>query len=43
MRDGVAAEDIGEFFPQVSTAAARDAYDFASYVNSYVHPPEQAA
>jgi uncharacterized protein (DUF433 family) len=35
LRDGVAAEDIGEFFPQVSTAAARDAYDLASYVNSY--------
>jgi hypothetical protein len=43
MRDGVAAEDIGEFFPQVSPDAARDAYDFASYVDSYVQPPEQAA
>jgi uncharacterized protein (DUF433 family) len=43
MRDGVAAEDIGEFFPLVSAAAARDAYDFASYVDSYVQPPEQAA
>jgi uncharacterized protein (DUF433 family) len=43
MRDGVPAEDIGEFFPQVSAASARDAYDFASYVDSYVQPPEQAA
>jgi hypothetical protein len=43
LRDGVAPEDIGEFFPQVSPAAARDAYDFASYVDSYVQPPEQAA
>jgi uncharacterized protein (DUF433 family)/DNA-binding transcriptional MerR regulator len=43
MRDGVAAEDIGEFFPQVSAAAAHDALDFASYVDSYVQPPEQAA
>ena len=34
LRDGVAAEDIGEFFPQVSPAAARDAYDFASYVTA---------
>jgi uncharacterized protein (DUF433 family) len=43
LRDGVEAEDIGEFFPQVSAAAARDALDFASYVDSYVRPPEQAA
>ena len=43
LRDGVAADDIGEFFPQVTPAAARDAYDFASYVDSYVQPPERAA
>lgn len=43
MRDGVAAEEIVEFFPQVSAAAARDAYDFASYVDSYVQPQERAA
>ena len=43
MRDGVAAEDIGEFFPEVSPAAARDAFDFASYVDSYIQPPERAA
>lgn len=43
MRDGVAAEEIGEFFPQVSAVAALDAYDFASYVDSYVQSPEHAA
>ena len=43
LRDGLAADDIGEFFPEVSPAAARDALDFASYVDSYVQPPEQAA
>ena len=43
LRDGVADEDIGEFFPQVSLDAARDAYDFASYVDSYVQSPERAA
>ena len=43
LRDQVAAEDIGEFFPQVSPEAARDAYDFASYVDSYVQSPERAA
>jgi uncharacterized protein (DUF433 family) len=43
LRDGVEAEDIGEFFPQVSPDAARDAYDFASYVDNYVQPPERAA
>lgn len=43
MRDGVAAEEVREFFPEVSAAAARDAYDFASYVDSYVQPPEKAA
>lgn len=36
MRDGVPAEEISRFFPQVSEEAARDAYDFASYVDSYV-------
>lgn len=43
MRDGVAAEEIREFFPHVSAAAARDAYDFASYVDSYVQSPEKVA
>lgn len=35
MRDGVAAEDVRDFFPHVTADAARDAYDFASYVDSY--------
>lgn len=43
MRDGVAAEDIRDFFPHVTAEAARDALDFASYVDSYVSPPEVAA
>ncbi len=42
-RDGAGAEEVDEFFPQVSPAAARDAYDFASYVDSYVQSPERAA
>jgi hypothetical protein len=43
LRDGVEAEDIGEFFPQVSPAAARDAFDFASYVDSYVQLPDRVS
>lgn len=43
MRDGVAAEDVHEFYPHVTADAARDAYDFASYVDSYVTRPEAAA
>lgn len=43
MRDGIAAEDIREFYPQVSADAARDALDFASYVDSYVTRPEAVA
>jgi uncharacterized protein (DUF433 family) len=43
MRDGVAAEDIADFYPQVTADAARDAYDFASYVDSYITTPEAAA
>lgn len=35
MRDGVSAEDVHDFFPQVTADAARDAFDFASYVDSY--------
>lgn len=35
MRDGVAAEQIGEYYPAVSAEAARDALDFARYVDSY--------
>jgi uncharacterized protein (DUF433 family)/DNA-binding transcriptional MerR regulator len=43
MRDGVSAEDIREFYPHVTADAARDALDFATYVDSYVTPPEAAA
>ncbi|GAB3985172.1 hypothetical protein GCM10029978_097200 [Actinoallomurus acanthiterrae] len=35
MRDGVSAEKIHDFFPHVTADAARDAFDFASYVDSY--------
>lgn len=38
LRDGVSAEDIGEFFPTVTPEAARDALDFADYVDSYLSP-----
>lgn len=43
MRDGVPAEEVTEFYPQVSADAARDALDFATYVDSYVRTPEKAA
>ncbi|TLF58027.1 DUF433 domain-containing protein [Nocardia cyriacigeorgica] len=35
MRDGIAPERITDFYPGVSAAAARDAVDFADYVDSY--------
>jgi uncharacterized protein (DUF433 family) len=35
VRDGVAPEQINDFYPNVSAAAARDALDFADYVDSY--------
>jgi uncharacterized protein (DUF433 family)/DNA-binding transcriptional MerR regulator len=35
MLDGVPAEQIEEYFPAVSAEAARDALDFARYVDSY--------
>jgi uncharacterized protein (DUF433 family) len=35
MRDGVPAENVHDFFPHVTADAARDAFDFASYVDSY--------
>lgn len=43
IRDGVAAEDIAEFYPRVTPEAARDAYHFASYVDSYISQPEKSA
>ena len=39
MRDGVAAEQIGDYYPAVTAAAARDALDFARYVDSYDPSP----
>lgn len=35
MRDGVPAEKIEEYYPTVTAEAARDALDFARYVDSY--------
>ena len=35
VRDGIPAEDVRDFYPQVSAEAANDAYDFAAYVDSY--------
>lgn len=40
VRDGVSPEDIAEFYPSVDAAAARDALDFAEYVD---HPPARRA
>jgi uncharacterized protein (DUF433 family) len=33
VRDGVPAEDVAEFYPSVDAEAARDAFDFAEYVD----------
>lgn len=35
VRDGILPEQIGDFYPGVSAEAARDAADFADYVDSY--------
>jgi uncharacterized protein (DUF433 family) len=35
VRDGVARDTVGEFYPGVSAEAADDAFDFAQYVDSY--------
>lgn len=35
LADGVAAEEISNYYPAVSEVAARDALDFAEYVASY--------
>jgi uncharacterized protein (DUF433 family) len=35
MREDVAAEKISDYYPAVSAEAARDALDFALYVDSY--------
>ena len=39
MRDGVPAEQIYEYYPAVTAEAARDALDFARYVDSYDPAP----
>ncbi|MEV5413465.1 DUF433 domain-containing protein [Thermopolyspora sp. NPDC052614] len=45
VRDGVPADRISQFYPSVSADAARDAVDFADYVDSYEPPrePREAA
>ncbi|WP_405142385.1 DUF433 domain-containing protein [Sphaerisporangium sp. NBC_01403] len=45
LRDGVPAEQISDYYPSVSAPAARDAADFAAYVNSYEpsREPREAA
>jgi uncharacterized protein (DUF433 family)/DNA-binding transcriptional MerR regulator len=35
MRDRVPAEKISDYYPSVTADAARDAFDFAAYVDSY--------
>jgi uncharacterized protein (DUF433 family) len=42
MRDGVSAEQIRDYYPSVTAAAAADALDFARYVDSY-DPASRAA
>jgi uncharacterized protein (DUF433 family) len=42
MRDDVAADKIADYYPGVSAPAARDALDFARYVDSY-DPATRAA
>ena len=42
IRDGVVPERIGDYYPGVTASAARDALDFARYVESY-DPATRAA
>lgn len=42
MRDGIAAERIADYYPAVSAQGARDALDFALYVDSYAPAPRAA-
>jgi uncharacterized protein (DUF433 family)/DNA-binding transcriptional MerR regulator len=42
MRDDVPPEKIPDYYPAVSAEAARDALDFALYVDSYDHSPRAA-
>jgi uncharacterized protein (DUF433 family) len=43
VRDGIAPAKISSFYPSVSAAAARDAQDFADYVDSYQQQAREAA
>nr|WP_237534616.1 DUF433 domain-containing protein [Streptomyces sp. SID3343] len=43
VRDGVPAGRIGDFYPGVTAAAARDAVDFSDYVDSYDGPRQVVA
>lgn len=42
MEDGVSAEEIATYYPSVTPSAARDARDFALYVNSYERKTQAA-
>jgi uncharacterized protein (DUF433 family)/DNA-binding transcriptional MerR regulator len=42
MRDGVSADQIADYYPAVNAAAARDALDFARYVDNYDPAPRAA-
>lgn len=43
VRDGVSPDEIKEYYPSVSADAARDAMDFALYVESYSKPSRGVA
>jgi uncharacterized protein (DUF433 family)/DNA-binding transcriptional MerR regulator len=43
LRDGISPANITRFYPGVSAAAARDAQDFADYVDSYQPRVSEAA
>jgi hypothetical protein len=40
MRDGVTAEQIAEYYPAVTAASARDALDFARFIDTAVQLPD---
>jgi uncharacterized protein (DUF433 family) len=42
MRDGVPAEQIADYYPSVTPDSAKDALDFARYVDSYDPAPRAA-
>ncbi len=43
VKDGIPPEKVAEYYPAVSTEAARDAADFAVYVESFSRPRRSAA